>query len=484
MNRKGCILVVDDERGQRDVLSMILSAAGYEVATAATAKAALESVAQRPVDLVLTDLKLPDVDGLGLLDRLLAAASPPCVMIMTAYGTIDSAVQAMRKGAFYYLTKPVDRDVLLLTITRAFDQIRLREENRSLSRRLDESLPPADLIGEHPKMMQVFSLIKKIAPSMMTVLICGESGTGKELVARAIHDNSLRKGGPFVAVNCAAIPEALIENELFGHEKGAYTGAAGREIGLFEAADQGTILLDEIGDLSLPLQAKLLRVLQDKTVRRLGGRTESPVDVRVLAATNKPMEQEIAQGRFREDLYYRLNGMTITLPPLRERATDIPALARSFIERCNPRMGKRVTGLSAPVLRRLMEYGWPGNIRQLESMIERAMLLCDGPVIEPADLPEELLAPAAAAGRPAGSPKDSNTPYRLPPLPDEGFSLEQFEKQLIIQAMEQSQWVAAKAARRLGLTYKTLQYRLEKFQIRPPSTATSNEASMASNEGL
>jgi DNA-binding NtrC family response regulator len=480
MSRKGTILVVDDERGQREVLTMILSAAGYEVEAAATAKGALESVAKRPVDLVLSDLKLPDVDGLGLLDRLLAASSPPCVIMMTAYGTIASAVEAMQKGAFYYLTKPVDRDVLLLTITRAFEQIRLREENRSLSRRLDESLPPADLIGEHPKMAQLFSLIKKAAPSMMTVLICGESGTGKELAARAIHDNSLRKGGPFVAVNCAAIPEALIENELFGHEKGAYTGAAGREIGLFEAAQGGTILLDEIGDLSLPLQAKLLRVLQDKTVRRLGGRTESSIDVRVLASTNKNLVQEIAQGRFREDLYYRLNGLTITLPPLRDRAIDIPALVRTFIDRCNPRMGKRVMGLSAPALRILMAYGWPGNVRQLESTIERAMLLCEGTVIEPADLPEELRAPAAPAGPPTGS----TVPFRLPPLPEEGFSLEQFEKQVILHAMEQSQWVAAKAARRLGLSYKTLQYRLEKFQIRPPSTNASNEASVTAKEGL
>jgi DNA-binding NtrC family response regulator len=474
MSRKGTILVVDDERGQREVLTMILSAAGYEVEAAATAKGALASVAKRPVDLVLSDLKLPDVEGLGLLDRLLAASSPPCVIMMTAYGTIMSAVEAMQKGAFYYLTKPVDRDMLLLTITRAFEQIQLREENRSLSRRLDESLPPADLIGEHPKMVQLFSLIKKAAPSMMTVLICGESGTGKELVARAIHDHSLRKGGPFVAVNCAAIPESLIENELFGHEKGAYTGAAGREIGLFEAAQGGTILLDEIGDLSLPLQAKLLRVLQDRTIRRLGGRTESPVDVRVLAATNKNMVQEIAQGRFREDLYYRLNGLTIRLPPLRERATDIPALVHAFIDRCNPRMGKRVTGLSAPALRILMAYGWPGNIRQLESAIERAMLLCEGTVIEPADLPEELRSPTAQGG--------ASGLFRLPPLPEEGFSLEQFEKQLILHAMEQSQWVAAKAARRLGLSYKTLQYRLEKFQIKPPSTTASNEASMTANE--
>jgi two-component system response regulator PilR (NtrC family) len=471
MSRKGAILVVDDEPGQRDVLTMILRSAGYEVEAAATAKSALAAAAKRPVDLVLSDLKLPDMDGLGLLDRLLAASSPPCVVMMTAYGTIDSAVQAMRKGAFYYLTKPLDRTVLLLTISRAFEQIRLREENRSLSRRLEESLPPADVIGEHPKMMEIFSLIKKVAPSMMTVLICGESGTGKELAARAIHDHSMRKEGPFVAVNCAAIPEALIENELFGHEKGAYTGAAGREIGLFEAAEGGTILLDEIGDLSLPLQAKLLRLLQDKTVRRLGGRLEIPVDVRVLASTNKNLVQAIADGRFREDLYYRINGLILTLPPLRERVTDIPALVRFFIGRYNTRMDKQVTGLSAQAMRILMAYTWPGNIRQLESAIERAMLLCEGTTIELAHLPEGLLQPARA--RAAG----------LFQLPEEGFSLEEFEKQLIIQAMEQSQWVAAKAARRLGLSYKTLQYRLEKFQIKPSTPDASNEASMSANGG-
>jgi len=469
MIRKGVVLVVDDEPGQREVLMMILNSAGYEVESAATAKGALAAAAKRPVDLVLSDLKLPDMDGLGLLDRLLAAASPPCVVMMTAYGTIDSAVQAMRKGAFYYLTKPLDRNVLLLTISRAFEQIRLREENRSLSRRLEESLPPADLIGEHPKMTQIFTLIKKVAPSVMTVLICGESGTGKELAARAIHANSLRKEGPFVAVNCAAIPEALIENELFGHEKGAYTGAAGREIGLFEAAEGGTILLDEIGDLSLPLQAKLLRLLQDKTVRRLGGRSEIPIDVRVLASTNKNLDHAIAEGRFRDDLYYRINGLTLTMPPLRERATDIPALVRSFIGRFNARMGKQVAGLSAPALRILMGFTWPGNVRQLEAAIERAMLLCEGATIEPAHLSEELFQPAKS--RSAG----------LFQLPDEGFSLEEFEKQLIIQAMERSQWVAARAARRLGLSYKTLQYRLEKFQIKPPQSDASNEASISSN---
>ncbi|HXZ25870.1 MAG TPA: sigma-54 dependent transcriptional regulator [Nitrospiria bacterium] len=472
MSRKGAVLVVDDEPGQREVLTMILRSAGYEVEAAATAKNALAAAAKRPVDLVLTDLKLTDMDGLGLLDRLLASPSPPCVVMMTAYGTIDSAVQAMRKGAFYYLTKPLDRNVLLLTISRAFEQIRLREENRSLSRRLEERLPPADLIGEHPNMMEIFSVIKKAAPSMMTVLICGESGTGKELVARAIHDYSLRKAGPFIAVNCAAIPEALIENELFGHEKGAYTGAAGREIGLFEAAEGGTILLDEIGDLSLSLQAKLLRLLQDKTVRRLGGRSEIPVDVRVLASTNKHLVQVIADGKFREDLYYRINGLTLTLPPLRERATDLPALVRFFIGRYNARMGKQVTGLSPQALRILMACTWPGNVRQLESTIERAMLLCEGATIEPSHLPAGLLQPARA--RAAG----------LFQLPEEGFSLEEFEKELIIQAMEQSRWVAAKAARRLGLSYKTLQYRLEKFQIKPPQANASNETSMSANGGI
>ncbi len=467
MNRRGSVLVVDDERSQRKVLTMILRAEGYDVEEAGTAKEAMALVMRRPVDLVLTDLKIPDAEGLSLLDQLLKTTPPPCVVIMTAYGTIDSAVEAMKTGAFNYLTKPLGREALLITVKRAFEQIVLLEENRRLHQQLEEKFQLANLVGRHPRMQEISTLIRKVAPSQATVLIYGESGTGKELVARAIHAHSLRKHKPFLAINCASIPESLIENELFGHEKGAFTSAVGREIGLFEAADQGTILLDEVADLSLALQAKLLRVLQEKTIRRLGGRAEIPVDVRVLAATNKRLADEITRGRFREDLFYRLNVVTITLPPLRERTEDIPELVRFFLDRYGRRMGQPVKAIAPAALRALLAFPWPGNVRQLESVIERAVLLCGGDRIEPMDLPAEILVfPSQEGGGQAAVTFE---------LPAEGFSLEQFERQLLLQAMEQSRWVAAKAARRLGLSYKTLQYRLEKFQITLPSSDVSNQ---------
>ncbi|MBI5378658.1 MAG: sigma-54-dependent Fis family transcriptional regulator, partial [Nitrospirae bacterium] len=348
---RGNILVVDDERSQREILRAILREEGYEVAAASGGAEALRMAEEAAFDLVLTDLKMPDLDGLGLLTRLQAAHPTLRVIIMTAHGTIDSAVEAMRRGAFHYLTKPLERDALVLLVERAFEQIRLVRENLLLQEELQERFRIENLVGRHKSMQEVFRMIRMVAPTASTVLIRGESGTGKELVARAIHYNSPRKDKPFRAINCAAIPETLLESELFGYEKGAFTGATTRGIGLFEAAHGGTLFLDEIGDMALPLQSKILRVLQEMEIRRIGGKADIPVDVRILAASNKDLEEEMRQGRFRKDLYYRLNVISFALPPLRERASDIPELAAHFVEKHAQAVGKPIKSISPEALR-------------------------------------------------------------------------------------------------------------------------------------
>ena len=379
-----------------------------------------------------------------------------CVVMMTAHGTIDSAVEAMKKGAFDYLEKPLDRDDLLMTLQRAMEHVTLLRENRVLHKKLEETQGIPNIIGDHPKIKEVFRIINKIAPTNSTVLIYGESGTGKELVARAIHDRSPRKDHPFFAINCAAIPDTLMESELFGHEKGSFTGASSREIGLFEAADGGTVFLDEIGEMNVAMQAKLLRAIQEKEIRRVGGKVNIPVDVRIISATNKDLEAEIRKGGFREDLFYRLNVLRINLPPLRERGSDIVALAEFFVRKYSTASGLPLKGISKPALKLLMNYPWPGNVRQLESVIERGVLMAESDYIQPEDLPAEVHEEVAAGGR---------LPFELPV---EGLSIEELERDLIIKAMDRSGWVIAKAAPLLGMSYKTLQYRLEKFGIEKP----------------
>ena len=469
----GSILVVDDEKAQRDILAVILEGEGYTVETASNVLQALALYRTHPADLVLTDLSMPERGGLSLLEELRKLDAEALVVLITAYGTVGSAVQAMKHGAFDYLTKPLDREELLITVARALEQLRLVKENRQLRQQLLESFQVESLIGHHPLMQEVFRVIKKVAPSHTTVLITGESGTGKELVVRAIHAESPRRDRPFRALNCAAIPETLIESELFGYEKGAFTGAQARQIGLFETVNQGTLFLDEIGDLSLSLQAKLLRVLQEREIRRLGGREDIKVDVRVVAATNRKLAAAIKQGSFREDLFYRLNVVSIHLPPLRDRSTDIPELVEHFLHKYAAASGKPIKGLNNQALRVLMEYHWPGNVRELESVIERAVLLCEADRIDVGDLPAEVRSRISLLER-----IDFD-------LPGEGFSLEEFERQVLEKAMVRSHGVIAKAAKMLGLTYKTMQYRLEKFQIGrtpaagrdlPPETVTEQEA--------
>lgn len=449
----GSILVVDDEKGQREILNTILQKEGYRIVDVPGGREAQEQLEKGEFDLILTDLKMQGMSGMELMEKILVENPQQCVVMMTAHGTIDSAVEAMKKGAFDYLEKPLERDDLLLTIQRALEHVALLRENKVLHKKLAEVQGIANIIGEHPKIKEVFRVISKIAPTNSTVLVYGESGTGKELVARAIHDRSLRKNLPFFAINCAAIPDTLMESELFGHEKGSFTGASSKELGLFEAADGGTVFLDEIGEMNVAMQAKLLRAIQEKEIRRVGGKLNIPVDVRIISATNKDLEAEIRKGLFREDLFYRLNVLRINLPPLRERGSDIVTLAEFFVQKYGNASALSMKGISKPALKLLMNYPWPGNVRQLESVIERGVLMAESDYIQPEDLPAEMHEEAAAGGR-----------LRFE-LPVEGLSIEDLERDLIIKAMERSGWVIAKAAPLLGMSYKTLQYRLEKFGI-------------------
>ncbi len=452
----GTILIVDDERAQREILQTILEGEGLRVTAAPGGREALKELEKSEFDLILTDLKMQGMSGMELLEKVLETDPLQCAIMMTAHGTVDSAVEAMKKGAFDYLEKPLERDNLFLTLRRAFERVNLLRENRVLQKRIKETSGIPNIIGEHPKMREVFRIVSKIAPTASTVLIYGESGTGKELVAKAIHDGSPRKEKPFFAINCAAIPENLMESELFGHEKGAFTGADSRELGIFEAANGGTVFLDEIGEMSVAMQAKLLRAIQTKEIRRVGGKVNIPVDVRIVSATNRDLEAEIKRGGFREDLYYRLNVIRITLPPLRERGSDIAALADFFVKKYGRQGGSTVRGIAKPALKLIMDYRWPGNVRQLESVIERGALMAESDLIQPEDLPAEISEGISRAG---------GLPFELPP---EGIQFDELERNLIIKAMERAGWVIAKAAPLLGMSYKTLQYRLEKFGILKP----------------
>jgi DNA-binding NtrC family response regulator len=444
MSRKN-ILVVDDEKSQREILELILSGEGYDVTTASSGEAALKFAHDRRFDLVLTDLKMTGMDGIELLQHLLALDSAIIVILLTAHGTIDSAKEALRRGAFDYLQKPYDKEALLATINRALDKLEAID---------------TEIVSASPNMENVKKMILKVARSNSTVLIRGESGTGKELIARAIHNQSPRSAEMFQAVNCAAINENLLESELFGHERGSFTGAHAEKKGLFEVADRGTLFLDEIAELDVAMQAKLLRALQEHKIRRVGGTHETNVDVRVVAATNRDLRAMVADGRFRDDLYYRINVLSIDVPPLRERREDIPVLIDFFLKKHTRNTSRLVKGLDAETRKLMLDYSWPGNVRQLESAIERAILLCEGEFITVEDLPLEVRQESSPAAQGA---------FKLPP---EGISFEDVERDLIMQAMEQTDYNITKSAKLLGLTFRTLQYRLEKFGIKKSEKET------------
>jgi DNA-binding NtrC family response regulator len=449
------VLVVDDEPLQRDILKTILEDGGYETYTASSGEEGLRIVKEFTPDVVLTDLKMERMDGIEFIGSIPREPFEPSVVIMTAYGTISSAVEAIKKGAFDYLTKPLDKDILLITVKRAVERVELLKENLQLQKALFDRFKIEGIIGSSIKMVEAVEIMKKVSSSTVTVLILGESGTGKELAARAIHYNSLRRTKPFTAINCAAIPENLLESELFGYEPGAFTGALSRKIGLIEATNGGTLFLDEVGDLPQMTQSKILRVLQDKEIRRLGGRDTISVDIRIIAATNKDLEKELQKRGFREDLYYRLKVVTIELPPLRERKEDIFALTEFFIKKYNQEFGKRLKGVEENAMGALIEYHWPGNIRQFESVIERAVLMSETPFINLKDIKSEL----------RFSQGSGITDFDLP---DEGIMFEELEKELLRKAMLKANGVATKAAKLLGMSYKTFWYRWEKFNLSSP----------------
>ncbi len=453
------ILVVDDEPLQRDILKTILDSEGYETHTAASGKEALSMLETIHPDVILSDLRMEGMDGLDLIEAIPRKPFEPSIIIITAHGTISSAVEAVKKGAFDYLTKPLDKDILLLNVRRGIERATLLKENIQLQRELFRKFNIEGIIGRSAKMQTATDIMKRVSPSSVTVLITGESGTGKELVARAIHYNSPRRARPFIAINCAAIPDNLFESELFGYEAGAFTGAVSRKEGLFRTADGGTLFLDEIGDLSLPMQSKFLRVLQDKEIRRVGGKDSIKVDVRVIAATNKDLEKELNEGRFREDLYYRLKVVSIKLPPLKERIEDISELSAFFVHKYNREFGRRVKDIDSAALKMLCEYHWPGNIRELETVIERAVLMNDKDRITSEDIKNDLWS------------RQCKTSFDLD-IPDEGIDFEDLEKELMKKALSKANGNASKAAKLLGMSYKTFLYRLEKFHLNGHSRKT------------
>ncbi len=446
------VLIIDDEPLQREILATIINEEGYNVYSAGSVEEGRNILELYHPEIILTDLKLGNENGMEILNELPYEPYSPAVIVITAFGTISSAVDAIKKGAFDYLTKPVDKEVLILTIKKAEERINLIKENLRLREELYGQFKIEGIIGKSKKMLQIIDIVKKVTPTSATVLIYGESGTGKELIAKAIHYNSPRKDKPFIAINCAAIPESLIESELFGYEPGAFTGANIRKIGLIESAHGGTLFLDEIAELPLVLQSKLLRVLQEKEVRRIGGKDTIKVDVRIIAATNKNLVEEVEKNKFREDLYYRLKVVTVEIPPLRERKEDIPELVNFFIEKYSREFGKRISRIEEKALQALLNYSWPGNIRQLETVIERAIIICDGEKITLKDIQDEFRFAVA------------RNVFDID-IPEEGINYEELEKELLKKAMIKSNYVVAKAARLLGMSYKTFWYRLEKFGL-------------------
>ncbi len=450
------ILVVDDEANYLTVMEALLTEAGYEVLTASGGYEALKIATHADLDLVLTDMKMPRMNGIALLEELRRLYPELPVIIMTAFGTVEKAVTAMKIGAFDYILKPFKNEELLLTITKALDHRHLLIKNRLLSEDLEKKYGFPNIVGESRAMQEIFALIKRVAQSKATVLVTGESGTGKELIARAIHQQSPRANRAFISVSCAALPETLLESELFGHERGAFTHAIAMRKGRFELADGGTLFLDEVSEMTPALQVKLLRVLQEMEFERVGGTRTIKVDVRLVAATNRDLKEEVEANRFREDLYYRLNVVHMHIPPLRHRQEDIPILAAHFLKKYGQEnLGGKVR-LSPEALKLLCQYSWPGNVRELENIMERAVILCSDNIVRPQDLPAEL-APASTP-----QPLDINSFIPLhTPLPE---ALERIEELMIQRALEQSGYVQARAAEFLGITKSLLQYKLKKYQ--------------------
>lgn len=449
------VLIMDDEVGERQRIGGYLEAKGHEVVGVGSVEEAVEAIRRERFDVFLTDCNIPGVDALRTSDEARRINPDMAVIIMTAYGTIETAVKAIKAGAYDYLPKPVDPEQVALLIERITERRNLISENRLLKEQLKDRYKFEEIVSASRAMEDVLNLVGRVAGSNATVLLRGESGTGKELIAKAVHYHSPRAGYPLIKVNCAALPETLLESELFGHEKGAFTGAASRRIGRFEAANKGTIFLDEIGDLTLGMQVKLLRVLQEKEFERLGGNQTIRVDVRVIAATNRDLEKAMKEGKFREDLYYRLNVVSVVIPPLRERKEDIPALIDHFIKKYGEENSKKISGLTLEARDMLMRYNYPGNVRELENIIERAVVLSKGGTISVSDLPIHMRVPDRAVSMDFRSSEGNLNK-----------TLETIERGLILEALKETGGVQTRAAERLGISERVLRYKLKKYRIK------------------
>jgi two-component system NtrC family response regulator len=449
------ILIAEDEKPQRDLLEGFLKKEGFSVEAVANGREALHKLEGDFFDIALVDYKMPELDGLQTLREIRKLYPNLPVVMMTAYGTVETAVASMKEGALDYLTKPIDLDELLLMLQKVIERSNLIKENKELKTQLQERYAFPHIVYGSPKMEEVMGLVARVASSQTTILIRGESGTGKELIANAIHYASPRSGKPYVKVSCAAIPETLLESELFGHEKGAFTGATQKRIGRFEEANGGSIFLDEIGDLSAGTQVKLLRILQDKEFQRLGSNLSLKTDVRVIAATHRNLEEAIQKGLFREDLYYRLNVISITLPPLRERREDIPLLIDHFLKKYSQKNQKSISDISKEARTLLLRYPYPGNVRELENLVERAVVLCRGEMITTQDLPFHI--------KEETSEKLWESSKKTKSLPE---SLEEIERDSIVKALHQHNGVQTKAAESLGISERVLRYKMKKYGIR------------------
>ncbi|HYU16133.1 MAG TPA: sigma-54 dependent transcriptional regulator [Candidatus Acidoferrum sp.] len=446
---RGRILIVDDETNARTALAELLRYEGYSVETAMDGFKALPKLEEFAPHLLLTDLKMPGMDGLDLMRRVREIDPETAILVMTAHAAVDTAVAAMRQGATSYLTKPINIEELVIVIDQALERQRLRREAGQLRARLSEQHRLEGIVGSTPPMQKLFETVLQVAPSRASVLITGESGTGKELVAAAIHEHSPRASGPFIKLHCGALAETLLESELFGHERGSFTGAAGKRDGRFQQADGGTLFLDEIGEISPSVQVKLLRFLQEREFERVGGNQTIKVDVRIIAATNRDLMQRVTEGRFREDLFYRLNVVCIEVPPLRYRASDIPLLAMHFLRKYAGEDGKAVTGFTDEALERITHHAWPGNVRELENAIERAVVVCRGSEIRETDLPASVLAGAVA------------TRDGMPAVP--GATLAELERFAILRTLEHTGGSTSRAAEILGISPRKIQYRLHEY---------------------
>ncbi len=461
---KAKILVVDDEKGMRDFLEIMLKREGYAVDISPSAKDAIQYIKHKSCDLVITDIKMPGVGGIGLLKAIKEITPETVVIMITAYASVDTAVEAMKLGALDYFTKPFQVDDIKMRINMALDRKKLVRENIQLKRELKNRYGFRNMIGTSKPMIEVYDLIKRIAKTKTSVLITGESGTGKELIAKAVHYEGNRKDGPFIAINCGAIPENLLESELFGYQKGAFTGAITNKAGLLEVADGGTVFLDEITEMPIHLQVKLLRFIQERSLRRVGGTDDSHVDVRIISASNRAIREEIKEGRFREDLYYRINVISIDMPALREKKEDIPLLAEHFREKYAKEFDKEIRGISSEAMEYLKSYDYPGNVRELENILERAVALENTRIILTEAIPSYVV----------NGPRDidilRSERDEHPALPSGGIDLEEtvedFEKRMLREALEESSGVKKTAAKLLGLSFRSIRYKLEKYGMK------------------